>query len=357
MDTPQSASISTSYVEIYPKVVTDSISAIKFGGPTYFAVSSWDGQVRIFTRNDKGFSVTNQYTHSAPVLSCCWQTNNLLGRSDTVFSGGCDNTVKSFTLFQNDKTSRIIGQHSAPVKCVNYISAISSVCTGSWDKTVALWDIRSPNNKSAVQKISVPERVYAMDCQFPSLVVGTADHSQVFIYDLRNTKHVYQTQALPFKYHIRSITCFPDYGSGYAVGSVDGKVAMASITETTHPIDFSFKCHSKSDPTGDTIYSVNWIGAYPRRNSGLFVTAGGDGLWNLWSKQAKSRMYQSPTVGPLTPITCGDFCCDFESGKDALILGYSYDWNKGANSWIQNKQDRQNQTRIMLATMNSLEGL
>ena len=41
--------------------------------------------------------------------------------------------------------------------------------TASWDRTLRYWDLRQPN---PVHTQQLPERVYAMDAQFPVLVVG-----------------------------------------------------------------------------------------------------------------------------------------------------------------------------------------
>lgn len=38
---------------------------------------------------------------------------------------------------------RIIGEHKEAVKCVHWSSALSLLITGSWDRSICLWDIRS----------------------------------------------------------------------------------------------------------------------------------------------------------------------------------------------------------------------
>lgn len=76
--------------------------------------------------------------------------------------------------------------------------------------------------------VAVAERVYAMDALFPALVVGTADrHIQVI--DLKNFGVVMQTTNSPLKWQTRCITCFRPSGgkgSGYAIGSIEGRVAI-----------------------------------------------------------------------------------------------------------------------------------
>ena len=43
--------------------------------------------------------------------------------------------------------------------------------TGSWDRSIRYWDLRSPN---PVHTQQLPERVYGMDVKYPLMVVGLA---------------------------------------------------------------------------------------------------------------------------------------------------------------------------------------
>ena len=65
-----------------------------------------------------------------------------------------------WNVTQPATSAQVIGKHDAPIKCLKFITEMSMVATGSWDKTVKLWDARSPN---PVAQAQVGERVYAMD--------------------------------------------------------------------------------------------------------------------------------------------------------------------------------------------------
>jgi len=45
---------------------------------------------------------------------------------------------------------------------------MNMLITGGWDKTLRFWDCRSP---TAVHTQSLPERVYAMDVNYPMVCV------------------------------------------------------------------------------------------------------------------------------------------------------------------------------------------
>lgn len=176
---------------------------------------------------------------------------------------------------------------------------MNMLVTGSWDKTVKYWDLRSPN---AVHTQQMPERVYAMDVVDELMVVGTADRQiqvgrgragrgrragggpnrgpygsrqarstatvqccllsrarcrgaptaargppcpQVF--NLSNPGAVYKSLQSPLKYQTRCIACFPDK-SGYLLGSIEGRVAVHHVEDNMQGKNFTFKCHRCAAP-------------------------------------------------------------------------------------------------------------
>lgn len=128
-----------------------------------------------------------------------------------------------------------------------------------------------------------------MDVAYPLLVVGTAErHIQIF--NLNQPTQAFKTLVSPLRYQTRVITCFPD-GSGYAVGSVEGRVAIQHVDDKLVSSNFSFKCHRKdASPTNRSssmVYAVNDISFHPY---GTFSTAGADGTINLWDKESKTRL-------------------------------------------------------------------
>lgn len=60
--------------------------------------------------------------------------------------------------------------------------------------------------------------------------------------------------------------------SGFAIGSIEGRVGIHHLSEQASVANFAFKCHRKEDKD---VYSVNAIAWHPRH--GTFATVGGDG--------------------------------------------------------------------------------
>merc|ERR1739847_103578 len=142
---------------------------------------------------------------------------------------------------------------------------------GSWDKTVKYWDLRQGQ---PVVNVQLPERCYAMDTAFPLMVVATAER-HVVIYDMRKPSQEWKRVVSPLKYQSRCVACFPDR-SGFALGSIEGRVAIHYVEEKDKSRRFAFKCHRQKN----MIYSVNSIKFHPV--FGTFATTGSDGTFHFW---------------------------------------------------------------------------
>ena len=102
--------------------------------------------------------------------------------------------------------------------------------------------------------------------------------------------------------------------------------------------NFSFKCHRQTPPNArdqSNVFSVNAISFHPEH--GTFSTAGSDGTFHFWDKDAKHRLKGYPEVGGPIVSTCFN--------RNGSIFGYavSYDWSQG---YSQNTP--QKVTKVML---------
>ncbi|KAF7985646.1 hypothetical protein HWV62_2165 [Athelia sp. TMB] len=297
----------------------DSVSSIAFS-PTadYLAVGSWDNNVRLYEVGANGQSQGKaMYAHEGPVLSVCWNKEG-----NKVLSGGADNAGRMFDVTTGQSTQ--VAQHDAPIKVVRWVDSPQGgiLATGSWDKTIKYWDLRAPNPVSTVQ---LPDRCYSMDIAYPLMVVGTAErHIQVF--NLSNPTTPYKTMMSPLKWQTRVVSCFQSpQGSGFAVGSIEGRVAFQYIDEKDAANNFSFKCHrGDQNPAAkdqSIVYSVNDVSFHPVH--GTFSTCGSDGTTHFWDKDVRMRLKtldQAP--GPIVATAFN---------RDGGIYAYavSYDWSKG----------------------------
>lgn len=58
--------------------------------------------------------------------------------------------------FPPHQTDTIVGTHDAPIRCVEYCPEVNVMVTGSWDRSVRLWDPRTPCNAGTFTQ---PEKV------------------------------------------------------------------------------------------------------------------------------------------------------------------------------------------------------
>ncbi|EPQ54183.1 WD40 repeat-like protein [Gloeophyllum trabeum ATCC 11539] len=297
---------------------SDSISSLSFS-PTgdYLAVGSWDNQVRVYevaaNLQSQGRAV---YSHQGPVLDLCWSKDGA-----RILSGGADNAARVFDI-QTGQSSQVAA-HDAPVKAVRWVETPqgSILITGSWDKTIKYWDLRSPQ---PVGTVTLPERCYSLDASYPLMAVGTADRS-VQIFDLRNPMSPQKCIPSPLKWQTRVVSCFHT-GDGFAIGSVEGRTAIQFVDPKNAGNNYTFRCHRKDvkqvSRTESIIYAVNDIRFHPVYQ-GTFATCGSDGTVNFWERDSRTRLKTfEPSPGPVTSL-------GFNRTGTLFAYAVSYDWSQG----------------------------
>ncbi|KAF8553955.1 WD40 repeat-like protein [Imleria badia] len=301
-----------------PEPPSDSISSLAFSSAAdYLAVGNWDNNVRLYEVGTGGQTQGKaMYGHQGPVLRVCWNKDG-----NKVISGGADNAARMFDIIHGQTTQ--VAQHDAPIKAVRWIETPQGgiLATGSWDKTLKYWDLRSA---SPVSTVKLPERCYTMDAQYPLLVVGTAGR-HIQIYNLTSPSTPYKSIISPLKWQTRVVACFTNSASsGFAVGSIEGRVAIQYVEDKESAKNFSFRCH-RADQTphakNPLVYAVNDITFHPVH--GTFSTCGSDGTFHFWDKAVRLRLKSFEAApGPISATT-------FNRNGTIFAYAISYDWSIG----------------------------
>ncbi|KXL41404.1 hypothetical protein M433DRAFT_150423 [Acidomyces richmondensis BFW] len=303
----------------------DSISDLCFSPQSdHLAVASWDKKVRIYEIDGNGNSQGKAlFEHDGPVLSCCWSRDG-----SKVFGAGADKAARMLDLgagHTQPNQAQQVAVHDQPIRSCESIlvNGNQMLVTGGWDKLIKYWDLRS--DKPAAQ-VECKERVYTMDSQNDMLVVGTADR-WIQIVDVKQPTQFYKVIQSPLKWQTRVISIFMPETNGFAIGSIEGRCAIQYVEEKDQSNNFSFKCHrqpSTSDRTVSNVYAVNAISFHPQH--GTFSTAGSDGTFHFWDKDAKHRLKGYPEVGGTISAT------SFNRTGNIFAYAVSYDWSKGYQS-------------------------
>ncbi|GAB0490944.1 hypothetical protein MMPV_002185 [Pyropia vietnamensis] len=291
-----------------------ALSPAALAPKNYLVAGTWDNEVRCYEIGPNGATTpVGLIKHAGPVLDVAWSPDG-----QTIVSASCDKTANMWSVATQQ--SQPVAAHGSAIKAIAYIGDLGAgspaVVTGSWDKTVKYWDVRAPTGQP-MGTVNMSERVYAMDVRAPLMVVGTADR-KLLVYDIRRPTAPFHEKQSQLKYQTRCVSTFAD-GTGYAVGSVEGRVSIDHVSESDRGKDFAFKCHRDGDGTAHAVNSISFHQTY-----GTFATAGADGNFTFWDKDAKQRLKQFAKMD--APISATAF------NHDGTIFAYaaSYDWSKGA---------------------------
>jgi len=313
----------------------DSVSCLRFSPPSipntsFLIAGSWDNNVRCWEIQSNGTSVPkSMQSMQGPILDVCWHDDG-----SKVFMASCDKQVKCWDLATNQTMQ--VAQHEAPVKVIRWVKApnYTALMTGSWDKTLKFWDTRSPN---PIMTIDIGERCYVADVDYPMAVVGTAGRGLI-IYNLEGQPREFKRVDPPLKYQHRCIAIFkdkknPPQPTGFALGSIEGRVAIQYANAQNPKDNFTFKCHRSNGTTNgfQDIYAVNDIAFHPVH--GTLATVGSDGRYSFWDKDARTKLKTSePMEQPIT-------CCAFTSNGQIFAYAVSYDWSRGHEYYNPQKKN------------------
>lgn len=279
-------------------------------------------QVRIWEVAPTGQTIPkHSITHDAPPLCTAWSPDGM-----QMFSGGGSRQGRLFDL-QSGQTIPFC-QHDAAIKSAFYFQPAGSMqsilATASWDKTVKYWDARQGTPIGGFQ---LPERCYSMSVTYPLLVVATAERHVAIVNLQGDPNKIYKSITSPLKFQTRVVSNFSDK-NGFAIGTIEGRVAIQYVEDKDSSQNFSFKCHRD----GNNVYAINDISFHP--TYGTFSTAGSDGTMNFWDKDCKQRLKSFPNCG--APITSNCF------NRNGTIFAYAacYDWAKGHEHHRQDEKPK-----------------
>lgn len=333
------------------------------------ASTSWDGCVRIHDTTDpfRAKLVTQHNMDAGPLLALdtgrsYYGSNgdhsmmSGSGDDDCIFTGGLDGSVKRFHIPSShveqigshyryipdkdsmEENSQDVVDWACSCLCVLNCDAVASA---GWDSCFYLWKIPpleknkvATNDQNIVTqqpmvKIDLPGKAFSMDSISLSnhshrIAIATANRRLV-IMDVElgptpSAKIVLDRES-SLKYQSRVCRFFPD-GTGIAIGSIEGRVAIEFLSELDieppqNMKKYAFKCHRQND----IVYPVNDIAFHPKY--GTFATGGCDGTVVTWDGLHKKKL----TILPAFPTSIAAMA--FSKDGKQLAIASSYTFERG----------------------------
>mmetsp|Transcript_22026 Transcript_22026/g.26498 ORF Transcript_22026/g.26498 Transcript_22026/m.26498 type:complete len:371 (-) Transcript_22026:204-1316(-) len=322
-------------IDLYelPERASDGVSDLLFNpkNDRELLASSWDGSVRLYQVQTR--SKIDHWTleNSVPVLSCAWYDGK---------DGICGSVDGSVRLLRRGGTHSILGTHSAGVRRVCTSQKTNCIYSGSWDRSVSVWDLRvGPKHK--VESIdNLDGKVFAMCLSEanarPSLLVVGTSTMQICIFDTRElSRGPISIKPSPLKHQTRCLAPFPN-GMGFAISSIEGRIAIEYFDQahniapdttdaildgvggTPANLKYAFKCHRDNQ---GIVYPVNALAFHPL---GSFASGGTDKRVNMWDPFAKRRLCQLPD-----PFPSSISALSFSPNGSYLAIASSYNFEQG----------------------------
>ena len=306
----------------FPDVTKDFISDLKYISEIdTVLVSSWDGVLSVYkiTLRDGFYKVTldKKIDTGFPILSCCYGKNG-------VYLGGVHGELYFLDLETQNLT--IIKNNRAKSGIIRIISYYDDYIAGSWDGYLQIIDPHL--NEIKLCKTVENCKILTIDCTNEHLVVCmTGNKIKLFKAPITKMNEGILVDSV-LKYKTRDIKLIPD-GSGYVIGSIDGRVAVEYFD---NPSDqFAFRCHRMKLSDVQIVFPVNTLLFRP--NTDILFTGGADGCVSCWSLKDRRKLKQYNKLDDNSVVKMA-------GGKSFLVVATSDDSFK-TNAIINNDLELQ----------------
>ncbi|WOO86141.1 Mitotic checkpoint protein BUB3 [Vanrija pseudolonga] len=304
----------------------DGIAAVAWSADSSsLLVASWDSTIQLH-RVSGSQAPPQIFSHPRPVLAATFDAT-----PNTAYSGGLDRRVRQWDFSTGD--NRVLGTHDDSVSSLVWIPEQNILVSGSWDKTLKIWDPSAEEPLRATA--ALPERVYNLSYAPATgrLLVSMA-HRHVSVYTAAELGAAARegrepkpesTRESALKMLTRTVACMAD-GKGWASGSIEGRIAVEYFDPdpAAQAAKYAFRAHRATVDGVEQVYPINALAYHPVHNT--FASGGSDGVLSIWDHNAKKRMRLYPKYP--TAISALAFSPD----GSTLAIGVSYEHDNAVAS-------------------------
>ncbi|KAG2312889.1 hypothetical protein Bca52824_024446 [Brassica carinata] len=262
--------------------IEDAISKIKFSPESNnLLIASWDSYLRLYNVETSSL-ILKLYNRAAALLDCCFENES------TSYTSDSDGFIQRYDL--NAGTVDRIGRHDDVATSVLYSCDKGEVISTGLDEKIKFWDTRLAQSLVLSTDSGAAARCITVNGNNLVVCVDASMH----IYDLRHLDRPFQSYESQVEVPIRCVTSVPFSTAGYAVGSVDGQVALDfPNTACSSEMKYTFRCHPKSMKGRLDGACINAIEFTPG-GSGTFVTGDNEGYVISWNAKSRRRLFELP---------------------------------------------------------------
>lgn len=314
-----------SSIEI-PVPPDEGISSIHFC-PTnqkLITMSTWSSKIFLYDIDSKD-QISNT-TCNSPLMCSTFLNDGTESNIGTIAAGDIDGNIY---LLNSGNLSTLNG-HKDGISSLSVFPETGLLLSGSWDKTLAMWDTKQPPETSLIGNLEFNEKIMFSSACTENRIVAYGHHNTVFVIDTRNPEKI-ERRVSSLGKQIRSFCVSSPDQFGWAVGSIDGRIAIEYFGDIRHQAQrFSFSCNRHEQDEKIIVYPVSCLAFHPV--TGILTSGSSKGSLYFWDIQNKRKLteVQSPFHNSVAAI-------DYNNDGSILAIAYSYTWEKGD---VEHPEDR-----------------